>query len=165
MSITVEYYKGRSESEVRKEYEAIHGHGTSWNDKEYKDFEHEALKNNSYGKIVLHQNNWRQIFKEYKWVIVRLEELLNHARIKEFSDYPIQYRCGRACMPLETDELIKFYEDTLEEIEKGEALFDDEEIIWDSRSELNIKHRLGLELWEATAIFKMMNDLQKIKEE
>jgi hypothetical protein len=165
MAITVEYYKGRSDSEVRKEYEAIHGHRSSWNDKEYEDFEYEALKNNSYGKIVLHQNNWRQIFKEYKWIIVRLEELLNHARIKEFSDYPIQYRCGRACMPLETDELIKFYENTLDEIKKEKLLFDGDEIIWGSGDEFNIKYKLGLELWEATAIFKMINDLQKIKEE
>jgi hypothetical protein len=164
MAIELEFCKGKDSSNIEDEFKTIHPNEKLYGDKYYA-FRKEALKFNSNGKLKMHKNNWRDLFREYPWVTLRLEEMLLQSRIKEFSDYPIEYRCGRACLSIMTSTLINLYDGINFNIENNRMIIDGEDIIWDEETLHHIKYSLGLELWEAKAIYEMMAEFDKIREE
>lgn len=164
MSITVDYYKGQEPSDVQREYGILikkewykfskedNTNMKAWMQKKGYFFER--------GKISIHKNNWEEKFKEFPWATLTMSEILNSAKIKEFSDYPIQYRCGNACLTYLTIDLLALKID-MDKYHK--TRYDgDEEMSFPT---YKCSYGMQLEEWEVRAIYAMMKNLENIEED
>jgi hypothetical protein len=162
MAIKVDYHKGQEPYDIQREYENLIG--KKWfkfskdDQSNFKIWMKEKGYFHESGKFDIHKNNWKEKFMEFQWVTIVTNEKFNKATIKEFSDYPIQYRCGRLCLTYLTTDVLALVVDMDKYFEKREH---------DADPLPTYKCSYGMDLydWEIRAIYAMMKNLDNIKEE
>lgn len=162
MAITINYYKGQHPLDLLTEYSNfIKKEHCKFRKKDYDNFkkwkEEKGYFSES-GKLELHFGNWQEKFKEFQWATISLNEALNKATIKEFSDYPIEYRCGRACLTYLTIDLFALYIDM-------QRYFREREYHDVSLPTYKCSYGMQLYEWEVRAIYAMMRNFENIEKE
>ena len=162
MSLILNYCKGQNPFDLQKEYSNLikkEWYNFSKEDSEnFKKWMDEKGYFSESGTFELHFENWEDKFKEFQWVTITLDEHLNRAHIKEFSDYPIQYRCGRACLTYLTIDLLALYIDM-------QKYFKEREYEDDPLPVYKCSYGMKLYDWEVRAIYAMMRGLQDLKKD
>jgi hypothetical protein len=159
MPIKVDYHRGQEPFDTQKEYAILIK-------KEWYKFTEEDRKNletwrkqkgyfHENGKFDIHKNNWKEKFMEFQWVTIVTDEKFNKATIKEFSDYPIQYRCGRLCLTYLTTDVLALVIDM-------DKYFEGREHDADPLPTYKCSHGMELYEWEVRAIYAMMKNLERM---
>lgn len=162
MAIKIDYCKGQNPFDLLTEYSNFikkEKYKLSKKDRDnFQKWKEERGYFSEGGKIELHSGNWQEKFKEFQWATINLDEGLNKATIKEFSDYPIQYRCGRTCLTYLTIDLLALFIDMQKYFRKR----NDES---DPLPTYKCSYGMQLYEWEVRAIYAMMRSLENIEKE
>ena len=162
MSIIVNYHKGQNPYDLQREYaNTIKKETYKFSKEDHSDFK-KWMDEKGYfsesGTLELHFENWEDKFKEFQWATITLNERLNKAHIKEFSDYPIEYRCGRGCLTYLTIDLLALFVDM-------EKYFSEREYEDSPLPTYKCSYGMALYDWEVRAIYAMMKGLKNIKKD